>query len=70
LFSVLIGLPISEVEFPSVVICSQGFDLHAITAATYAHILSLSNTTTYEQFGLSPFRSAELTFKAVLGVCL
>jgi len=60
-------LPISEIQFPSVVICSQGFDIYAITAAIYDDITNGANTTTTEQFGLTPIQSAKLAVRAMRG---
>jgi hypothetical protein len=61
------GLPISEIQFPSVVICSQGFDINAIIAALYDDITNGANTTTTEQFGLTPIQSAKLAVRAMRG---
>jgi hypothetical protein len=33
------GLPISDVEFPAVVICSQGFNIETLHAAFYKIVL-------------------------------
>ncbi len=63
-----LGLPISEVEFPSVVICSEGFDFDGITAILWLHILNNMNTTTYEKLGLSPLQCAKLGRKFTNGV--
>ncbi len=60
---IILGLSISEVEFPSVVICSQGININAIVASMQYHILDLSNTTTNKEFDLTPFQSANLTFR-------
>ena len=62
------GLSISEVEFPSVVICSQGMNIQAIVAAMYYYILSRLNTTTGKEFNLTPYQSADLTIKHILNV--
>jgi hypothetical protein len=58
-----LGLPISDVEFPSVVICSEGFDLDAITAVIFGNVFMNMDTSTYKKLGLSPLQCAKLMRK-------
>ena len=64
------GLSISAVEFPSVVICSQGMNIQAIIAAMYYYILGRLNTTTTKEFNLTPFQSADLTMRHIMKVSI
>jgi len=61
------GLPISEVEFPSVVICSEGFDLDAITAVIWWQVFQYMKTSTDEKLRLSPLQCAKLDRKYAVG---
>jgi len=60
-------LPISEIQFPSIVICSQGFDINAIIAALYDEITYAADTNTTELFGLNSIQSAKLAVRAIRG---
>ncbi len=59
------GLPISKVEFPSVVICSQGINIEAMVAAIYYYILKRLKTTTQQQFNFTPLQTANLTIRSL-----
>jgi len=69
-FLILIGLSITDVEFPSVVICSQGINIKAIVAAMFFYIFDRLNTTTDKQFNLTTFQSADLIIRKFSGVCI
>ncbi len=58
------GLPISKVEFPSIVICSQGINIEAVVAAMYYYILQRLQTTTQQQFNFTPFQTANLSVRS------
>jgi len=65
MFGFSLGLPISEVEFPSVVICSQGFSLEAIVANMQTFILNeIGNNTTEDLFNLTAFQRANLSIRS------
>jgi hypothetical protein len=54
------GLPISKVEFPSVVICSQGFDIDAISAAMNFYLFKELNNSSQEMFNKTPIGLARI----------
>jgi hypothetical protein len=59
----MLGLSVSEVEFPAVVICSEGFDLNAISAVVFHNTFRYMNTSMNEKIGLSPIQFAKLESK-------
>jgi hypothetical protein len=59
----MLGLSVSEVEFPAVIICSEGFDLNAISAVVYHNTFRYMNTSMNEKIGLSPIQLAKLESK-------
>jgi hypothetical protein len=54
------GLPISKVEFPSVVICSQGFDIDAISAAMNFYLFKELKTSSQAMFNKTPIGLARI----------
>jgi hypothetical protein len=54
------GLPISKVEFPSVVICSQGFDIDAISAAMNLYLFKELNNSSQAMFNKTPIGLARI----------
>ena len=63
-----LGLTISDVEFPAVVICSEGFDIDAIAAIIYSNIFHYMNTSIEEQVGISPIQCAKMDRRLALSV--
>jgi hypothetical protein len=61
------GLPIAEIPFPSVVICSQGVDHEGYWAAFYKLIFeNLDNKTGSTKINLSPIRYQRVFASKVL----
>jgi hypothetical protein len=59
------GLPIEEVEFPSVVICSKGLNQDAISAVIWDIAFSSANLSIEKIFGLSPLQFSKVLNKNV-----
>jgi hypothetical protein len=60
------GLPIAEIPFPSVVICSQGVDHEGYWAAFYKLIFENLNKTGSAKINLSPIRYQRVLASKVL----
>ena len=59
------GLPVSKVDFPSVVICAQGFNMETLLAAYYNQILGAWKNMTGGSTDKSPiqFSKAQLLYR-------
>lgn len=57
------GLSITEVEFPAVVICSEGFDMDAFSTVVFHSTFHHMNISMEDNFGLSPIQFAKLEDK-------
>jgi len=53
------GLPVSEVDFPSVVICAQGFNMESLLAINYKLILDAWKNVTGKTTDISPIQFAK-----------
>ena len=49
------GLPIEEIEFPSVVICSKGFNMDAYKAVMIDQAFLSANLSMEKELGMTPF---------------
>ena len=59
------GLPIEEVEFPSVVICSKGFHIEAFLAVKWEEAFLSVNLSIEKEFEMSPFEFIQAITKGV-----
>ena len=59
------GLPIEEVEFPSVVICSKGFHMEAFLAVKWEEAFLSVNLSIEQEFEMSPFEFIQAITKGV-----